>query len=147
MSAHYLESSALLRAVTLEDRALTMRLPRMKRRIASQLSLVEVERTLRRIEREKLLRRSAVREIRRRLEELLAATEVIEITSSILERARQDFPVEPVRSLDAIHLATALEWHQIEDTVVVTYDRRVWDNAVALKLNVVPSNRPGAPAH
>lgn len=77
----------------------------------------------------------------------MAATEVIEITSSILERARQDFPVEPVRSLDAIHLATALEWHQIEDTVVVTYDRRVWDNAVALKLNVVPSNRPGAPAH
>lgn len=53
--------------------------------------------------------------------------------------ARQSFPVEPVRTLDAIHLATALEWHKrIEPVAVLSTDERVRSNARALGLQVIP---------
>jgi predicted nucleic acid-binding protein len=57
----------------------------------------------------------------------------VDITPTILARVRRPFPMEPVRTLDAIHLAT-IESIEEEPSVVavVTRDRRLAENARAM---------------
>jgi predicted nucleic acid-binding protein len=64
---------------------------------------------------------------------------VYAVSDPILGRVTQAFPREPVRTLDAIHLATAL-LHAAEIGVlaVLSIDQRVRANADALGLAVVP---------
>ena len=61
------------------------------------------------------------------------------IDDDILLRARQAFPREPLRTLDAIHLATAMR-HALEVGApsVLSLDRQVRANAQALGLGIVP---------
>ena len=57
----------------------------------------------------------------------------------MLERARRGFPREPVRTLDAIHLATAVQFQEaIPDLAVVSLNERIRYNAQALAMTVVP---------
>ena len=59
----------------------------------------------------------------------------MEITKEIREGASQPFPVEPVRSLDAIHLSTALEFLKIyPEMKVLSFDKRINDNIPSLGL-------------
>lgn len=64
------------------------------------------------------------------------------ISERVVARAAEPFPVEPVRALDAIHLAAALvardQWRTL---AVLSFDERVLANAAALGLTVLP-NRP-----
>jgi predicted nucleic acid-binding protein len=58
---------------------------------------------------------------------------VVAVTDDVLARVRRPFPVEPIRTLDAIHLATAeLVAEPPPLMTVVTRDDRVRENAVAL---------------
>jgi hypothetical protein len=58
---------------------------------------------------------------------------VVSMTDAVLARVRRPFPVEPVRTLDAIHLATAeLLGEPPQLVTVVTRDDRVRRNAHAL---------------
>jgi hypothetical protein len=58
---------------------------------------------------------------------------VVAVTDAILARVRRPFPVEPIRTLDAIHLATAeLLGEPPPLMTIVTRDDRVRENAVAL---------------
>ena len=61
------------------------------------------------------------------------------IDDDILVRARQAFPREPLRTLDAIHLATAMR-HALEVGAprMLSLDRQVRANAQALGLGIVP---------
>jgi predicted nucleic acid-binding protein len=63
---------------------------------------------------------------------LLDAVEFLELTPDALARALQPFPL-PVRTLDALHLAT-MEYlrSQGQDTELATYDRRLAAAAQAL---------------
>ena len=58
---------------------------------------------------------------------------IVSVTETILTRAGRPFPVEPIRTLDAIHLATA---EALGDppalVIIVTRDIRVRENAAAL---------------
>ena len=57
-----------------------------------------------------------------------------------MEFARGPFPGEPIRALDAIHLATALVIRDIyPDLRVLSLDQRVRQNAAALGFEVVPA--------
>lgn len=58
---------------------------------------------------------------------------VVGIEHELLARVRRPFPHEPVRTLDAIHLAT-IEAHGAEPALVavVTRDRRIAENARAM---------------
>jgi hypothetical protein len=57
----------------------------------------------------------------------------VAVTDDILVRVRRPFPVEPVRTLDAVHLATLESLGESPQLVfVVTRDRRVRDNAQAM---------------
>jgi hypothetical protein len=64
---------------------------------------------------------------------------VLALDAEIAHRARQPFPVEPVRTLEAIHLAAALEARaMLPDLRVLSLDDRVRANARALGFEVVP---------
>lgn len=72
----------------------------------------------------------AVRTLERR-------SEIVAVTREVLHRAGQPFPVEPVRTLDALHLATIEALGQPPETVtVVTRDARIRANAETLGYGV-----------
>lgn len=58
---------------------------------------------------------------------------VVALTEAVLARVRRRFPVEPIRTLDAVHLATAeLLGEPPQLMTIVTRDGRVRANAEAL---------------
>lgn len=57
---------------------------------------------------------------------------VVAVTDAVLARVRRPFPVEPIRTLDAVHLATAELLGEPPPLTIVTRDARVRENAVAL---------------
>ena len=62
---------------------------------------------------------------------------LLEMTGPVPPRAARRFPAEPVRTLDAIHLATALEFHQaLGGLTVLSLDERVRENASLLGMTV-----------
>jgi predicted nucleic acid-binding protein len=64
---------------------------------------------------------------------------ILEITDAVCRRAGQRFPCEPIRALDAVHLASLLELHAAEPRIQpLTLDRRVRDNALQLGFSPRP---------
>jgi hypothetical protein len=58
---------------------------------------------------------------------------IVAVTDAVLARVRRPFPVEPVRTPDAVHLATAeLLGEPPPLTTIVSRDGRVRENAAAL---------------
>jgi len=73
------------------------------------------------------------------LDEAFGSWHVLEISEDVVGRARSSFPAEPIRSLDAIHVASA--WSILDAAGQVTtlsLDERVRENARALGMKVVP---------
>jgi predicted nucleic acid-binding protein len=69
----------------------------------------------------------------RALETFQRRCAIVTITDAVLTRAGRPFPVEPIRTLDAIHLATAeLLGEPPQLVTIVTRDTRVRENAQAL---------------
>ncbi len=64
---------------------------------------------------------------------------VYRIDDDVLVRARQAFPHEPLRTLDAIHLATAMRHAlEVDAPILLSLDRQVRANAQALGLAIMP---------
>ena len=132
-SFRYFETSALVAAGLEGDTTAVRAIRGEGLRIASALTFAETRRTLAvavvrgRISQQQLRSRLAWL---RRFERLC---EIVDISSSVLARVGRAFPVEPVRSLDAIHLAT-VETLEADPALVavVTRDRRVRENALAM---------------
>jgi predicted nucleic acid-binding protein len=62
---------------------------------------------------------------------------LIAVTDTVLARVGRPFPLEPIRTLDAVHLATAeLLGEPPQMVTIVTRDTRVRDNARALGYSV-----------
>jgi hypothetical protein len=60
-------------------------------------------------------------------------TYVVALSDEVLARVRRPFPIETIRTLDAVHLATVELLGEPPETVtVITRDARVRDNAQAL---------------
>ena len=108
-----------------ESEALRDLLRRDPDQIASALVEVEVLRAVRR----------AAPELTPQAARVVAQVSVIEMSEAIRRRAGMMEPAS-LRSLDALHLATALEAGEELDAVV-TYDARMAGAARALALNVV----------
>lgn len=137
MKAVYLETSAVLGWLFSEPGAeLVLRAFASKiELLTSVLTFVEADRAIGRATREGLL--TAQQEAK--LKGVLAGAErswiVMEISASVQIRARASFPKEPVRTMDAIHLATALEFAGVYDAVsVASFDSRITDNLKPLGL-------------
>lgn len=124
----YVDSSALLKLVVREPEtsALEADLAGRDGLVASRLAVVECRRAA---------RRASNRRVLQTVDEILEAIYLIEVTPAILDDAAAANP-PLLRSLDAIHLATALAVGDPE-MEVITYDRRFADAARANGLVVV----------
>jgi uncharacterized protein len=124
----YLDASAFVKLLVQEPETPALQASLLGRRglVASRLTLLEAQRAVRRRPRAALIST---------FEDLMNATVLVEIDASTIERAAA---IEPpmLRSLDAIHLATALSFGA-PDISVITYDRRLADAARANGLTVV----------
>ena len=61
---------------------------------------------------------------------------------SIIERAQRPFPNEPIRTLDSLHLAFALEARRmIADVGILSLDSRIRATASQLGLEILPQAR------
>lgn len=59
--------------------------------------------------------------------------DVVAVINTVLARARRPLPIEPIRTLDAVHLATAeLLGEPPQLVALVTRDNRIRENARAL---------------
>lgn len=79
-------------------------------------------------------------EQRRRLETMAIGWEILPLSAAICARARQPFPAEPVRTLDALHLASALAVQAADPSIaLLSLDRRVREAARELGFHVLPA--------
>ena len=137
MKALYLESSAVVAWLLGEPPAADVirAMSEAEVRVTSQLTLVEIERVIRRAVALRLIKEAPAQKLRGLLARKRKQWITMTLTESVLARAGSVFPVEPVKALDAIHLATALTFSEtFPDLKIIAFDRRVSDNAVALGL-------------
>lgn len=137
MSALYVETSALLAWLFSEPTAddVRARIDGAGTVVTSVLTQVEASRAIARAEHQGLLSARDAQAVRGLLRRVLASWMVMEITESVRDRATRGFPTEPVRTLDALHLATALEFAQVfGDLQVLSLDLRLLANAQELGL-------------
>ncbi len=107
--------------------------------IASQLTLTECERALRRGEQLGRLTAKRAAEVRGAFRQAARSWFILHLTDEIFDRAQQPFPEEPIRTLDA--LATALDAIRlVPGTKILTLDRRVRRCGRALGLEVLPAD-------
>lgn len=126
----YVESSALLAALLEQDIGALSILRRPGPKITSALTFAESYRGILRAATEGRLTTSQERSAIRALQTFERRCTVVEITATILTRSSRPFPVEPVRTLEAIHLATAeLMTDHPQLVTFLTRDRRVKENA------------------
>ena len=76
--------------------------------IASDLTLLECDRVLIRAVVLGEVDEAAAADRRAHLNAAAAHWHILRLSAEIVDRARQPFPAEPIRTLDAIHLASAL---------------------------------------
>src|SRR5688572_14102191 len=105
----YAETSAVLRWLLNQEHAEQVRLEleRADRIAASCLTPLECRRVLSRLTPELKPKDSST--LRQMLFEATRRWLLVEMDQPVRDRAGEPFPVEPIRALDAIHLATCLE--------------------------------------
>lgn len=130
MSACYLDASALVKLATVEAESLSLRrhLDRYDDRVTSRLARVEVMRAL-------LRRGSSGEAAPDAVSTVFDGVSLVELDESVVAVAAQLDP-PALRSLDAIHLASALALGDELDAFV-TYDGRLADAARGAGMRVV----------
>jgi predicted nucleic acid-binding protein len=137
----YAESSAVLAWLLDEPggAGVRQRLTEAEITVASDLTLIECDRVL--------LRAAAVGELteadaadrRAHLVTAAARWHVLRISGEIVDRARRPFPGDPIRTLDAIHLASALLARSVvPGLALLSLDDRVRAAARKLGLPIQP---------
>jgi predicted nucleic acid-binding protein len=133
----YIESSALVAALMEDDTTATRSIRSRGLRITSALTIAEASRAI--------LRARAMARITLKQQQaaLLALrrfsrrSHIIGVTDTILTLAARPFPIEPIRTLDAIHLASVASLGEPPALItIVTRDARIRENAVALSYAV-----------
>jgi predicted nucleic acid-binding protein len=135
----YLDASALVKLFVPEAESddLNQALAGLTDVIVSDLALTEMASALGRRTREQLLTRVEAQRLYREASKLHATSLHAELTPPIHRRAERIMLslTIPLRALDALHLATALD---AEAATVVTFDPRLRDAAISQGLFVAP---------
>ncbi len=124
----YLDTSAVLRAVLESGSS-----PEVETKIAaapalitSRLSLVESARAFHRLRQLGQVSELRLADAQREVTSLWSRCELWELTAAVCDLARQVSPGKPLRTLDALHLATfLLARERIEDLELLTVDNRM----------------------
>ena len=131
----YAETSAVLRWLFAEEGGEEFRaaFAAAEKVTTSRLALIETRRVVRRAERERRITAAQSADLLAVFAQAASTWAILEISEEIARRAEDGFPNEPVRTLDAIHLASALFLRQsFPDLVVSSADERVRANAALL---------------
>ena len=103
------------------------------KRVTSALTPAEAARAILRGRATGRLSEAEERAATRGLQVFARRCDLVRVTDAVLARVGRPFPVEPIRTLDALHLATAEELAEPPALVtIVTRDARVRDNARAV---------------
>ena len=118
----YVDASVLLRVALGQPDALP-EWSQIQQGVSSALVTIESLRTLHRLRLRVKLPDAEVAKRRATIFDLIASLDVVDIDSTVLDRASQPMPTE-IGTLDAIHLATALLWKEMthESLVMATHD-------------------------
>jgi predicted nucleic acid-binding protein len=128
-----MESSALVAALLAHDTAALKPLPAGTRRVTSALTLAEAGRAIIRARATGRLAPAEEQAAVRALRTFERRCFILDVDRAVLTRVRRPFPLEPLRTLDAVHLATTeLLGEPPQVVTIVTRDVRVRDNARAL---------------
>lgn len=128
-----MESSALVSALLERDTAVMKRLPPGARQVTSALTLAEAARAIVRARATGRLTAEEEQAAVRTLRTFERRCFILDVDRAVLDRVRRPFPIEPIRTLDAVHLATTeLLGEPPQSVAIVTRDNRVRDNARAL---------------
>ncbi len=138
----YAESSAVL-AWLLDERTA----PEVRRLlgeaqviVASDLTLIECDRVLLRAVALKELTEAEAADRRAHLIEAAAHWQLLRIAGEVVDRSRQPFPGDPIRTLDAIHLASLLVARSaVVGLRMLSLDDRVRHAATGLGVEVEPA--------
>ena len=134
----YIDASVIV-AATL-DQPGALRGVRWTAAVSSELIVAELLRTLDRLRLAASTPDAELAQLREQAERNLAELDLVPIDRAVLRRAGGAFPM-PVKTLDAIHLATALLWdEQAGDIVFLTHDRQLATAARACGLTVYPDS-------
>ena len=137
----YAESSAVLAWLLGESRGMAVRdaLADAELVLASDLTALECHRVLTRALAMDRLSEADTSTLRARLARTAAHWVSLRVDEEALERARRPFPAEPVRTLDALHLGTALAARTaVPDVRLLSLDDRVRRNGAELGFELVP---------
>jgi predicted nucleic acid-binding protein len=135
----YIESSALVAAILERDAEALSDVREVGQRATSALTFAETVRALIRARAAGRISQREERSALRTFQRFARRCASIAVTEEILARAARPFPVEPIRTLDAIHLATIESMSDVPQLVtVVTRDDRIARNARALGYAVAP---------
>jgi uncharacterized protein with PIN domain len=127
----YVETSAVLRWLFGEPDAdaIASAIDGAERVVSSALTVVETNRALIRAGNQGLITPGDGERLTGDFAAASVQWSILSISESIAARAGRPFPREPVRSLDAIHLASALEFLRLyPDLRVLYFDERILKN-------------------
>ena len=137
----YVETSAVMAWLLGDERGETARAQLAVADVifTSDLTLIECDRMIRRAAITECVTASDALQIQAIIDTASFHWTILDIDPDIVHRSRRLFPREPIRALDAIHLATALAVRNLSpDVVVLSLDDRIRDNAAFLGFEVMP---------
>jgi predicted nucleic acid-binding protein len=142
----YVESSAVLAWLLGERAGAAVReaLAGAEIVLTSELTLVECDRVLIRAVNRAGLSEAEAADRRARLNHAAAHWTLLALDAAVIERARRPFPREPIRTLDALHMASALVARAaVPNTTLLALDHRIRACAHQLGFALIPSSPPG----
>jgi hypothetical protein len=131
MGIVYLETSSLLRVLFRQASYTEIAefVEKSEVVVTSAITSLEARRAISRAQTDGDIREGDAQSLRGVLAEQEDTWQVVELTQRIRARAGEAFPLEPVRALDAVHLASILEFKAIyPDLCVCSVDDRVVKN-------------------
>ena len=133
----YLDPSVVIRHVLSQPGALED--IRCESAVASELLAVEVSRTVDNLRVVAHPTEVELTALRQRTNQILGLIELVPLHRLVLARARMAFPT-PIKTLDALHLASALVWAEYVNgsVVLLTHNRQLATAARACGLAVHP---------
>src|SRR5687767_1809472 len=107
--------------------------------VSSDLTVLECERALLRLSISGELTEAVVADRQAALSGAAAGWHLLHLIDDVVDRARLRFPAEPVRTMDAIHLSSALVLRSVTPALaLLTLDRRIRLNGRRLGFKVLP---------
>jgi predicted nucleic acid-binding protein len=138
----YAESSAVAAWLLREERGAQVYaiLAAATHVVASDLTVVECDRAIHHGAAVRRMSAAVAQAASSDLTEAATRWDIVNLLPSIVERARRPFPNEPIRTLDALHIAWALHARAaIPDLAILSLDGRIRRVAESVGFSLLPN--------